>query len=105
ACTDGDRAQAVETVEAAGFGDFLERNQVGHGDQRAIAAAYVGVAQVRGRHPRLATGLYHHLVFLAVVDVGGDAARPHHRLQGAPDLGDRYAQVGRTRPVDLHAHL
>ena len=101
----GDRTQPVEAVEAAGLGHFAERDQVGQRHQFAAAGAHLDRGQVGRGLARLALGLDDHVVFLAVVDVGRDPARAHHRLQRAADIGDRYAQVGGACAIDVDPHL
>ncbi|MNV04264.1 hypothetical protein D3C71_945550 [compost metagenome] len=102
---DGDRAQPVEAVEVARLGHFTEGDQVGQRHQLAVAGAHADGGQVGGRGAPVATGLDQHVVLLAVVDEGGDAARAHHGFQRAADGGDRHAQVGRTLAIDVDPHL
>ena len=101
----GDRAQAIETVEAAGFGQLGDGDEVGQRDQLAVVAAHLDGRQVGRRRARGAFGLQDHVVLLAVVDEGGDATAAHHRFQGAADFGHRHAQIGGARAIDHHPHL
>ena len=103
---DGDGADAVVAVEDVGVGQFGELHDIGEGDEFAGAVrADVDVFQIGRRALAIALAFEDDIVFLAFVDIGGDAAGAEHGFEGAADGLDGHAEVGGAVVVDLHLDL
>ena len=97
----------LKRLKLPGSAISRQRHQVGQRHQAAVVRARTyRLSRSAGEARSVALGLQHHVVFLAVVDEGGDAARAHHGFQRAcrsacTDTPRSAARVA----VDDHAHL